>query len=341
MKKIKQFQVSSLWLGLVLSACSSVPVKPVAQALPDWANHPQTYYSETRFLSAVGTAPSRAGAIEDAQKQIAESFVVKVQSNTQTKAQSSLDENTNGSVSGKAGQNTEKNLSIQTETFLRGAEVKEVEQVGSQFYALVAVDKLKARSGLLLEANRIQGKLNPLVDELEKVNTPQAMGEAKIYLKDLEQLYAEASALGMSALIDVSGVETRIAKIEGEGRQNNKKLVFYVKTIKGDERFQRDIEACINDHGGTVFVAPQAPAAANRIEVSVIERAQHLPVSGFDKIRFDLTAAVVEMSGKMYRIQSTKTDTGRSHDAVLESVSDVLSKEFCENLFNRMSGVSL
>ncbi len=333
-KRLTYFMIISVFLN----ACASAPKKEIqTNTLPDWVNHPQTLYPDTRFLVAVGTSASRDGAIEDAKKQMAESFVVKVQSETKSSAQSSLDENTSGSVNGSAGQNVEKNLSLQTETFLRGAEVKEVEQVGSQYYALVALDKLKARSGLLLEANRIQGQLNPLVDELEKNNTTQAMTEAKFHLKELSQLYGEASALGMSALIDVSSIEARLARLQGNSREKNKKLVFYVKTIQGDERFERDIEACINERGGTVYNTPQAPATANRIEVSVIERPQHLPINGFQKIRFDLTAAVVEASGKMYRIQATRTETGRTYEAVLESVSDKISEDFCENLFSRMN----
>jgi hypothetical protein len=45
----------------------------------------------------------------------------------------------------------------------------------------------------------------------------------------------------------------------------------------------------------------------------------------------------VQKDGKMYRIQTTQTETGRSRDAVLESVSDKLSKDLCDQLFARMS----
>ena len=62
-----------------------------------------------------------------------------------------------------------------------------------------------------------------------------------------------------------------------------------------------------------------------------------MSLEGWTKIRFDLTAAVVQTNGKLIRIQASETETARSHDAVLEAVSDKLAKDFCENLFSKIS----
>jgi len=323
-----------------LSACSSAP-KPVEPntEVPAWVKNPQGNYPETRYLVAVGEGGSRDAAIEDAKKQLAESFVVRVRSETQSKGNSSLDQNTSGSVSGSASQSTEKNLSLQTDTFLRGAEVKDTAHVGTTNYALVALDKLSARSGLLLEANRIKGRLENDMDSLDSLYTAQKVADAKNELQGLQQLYGEAAALGMSALIDVNSLETRLNKIENAARNRNAKIVFAVKTLKGADYFERDIQSCINDRGGVVYTIEQAPANANKVEISVVERPQQMQIEGWQKIRFDLTAAVVQNDGKMYRIMTSQTETGRTHDAVLEAVSDKLSHDLCENLFTRMSEV--
>ena len=335
---------SSFLILLSLSACSSAP-KPVETPTeaPAWVKNPQGNYPETRFLVAVGEGRSRDAAIEDAKKQLAESFVVRVRSETQSNGSSSMDQNTNGSVSGSASSNTQKNLSLQTDTFLRGAEVKESAQVntagGTTNYALVALDRLSARSGLLLEANRIKGRLDNDMDSLESLYTAQKLSDAKTELQNLHQLYGEAAALGMSALIDVNSLESRLSKIENAARNRNAKIIFAVKTLKGADYFERDIQACINDRGGVVYAIDQAPANANKVEISVVERPQQMQIEGWQKIRFDLTAAVVQNDGKMYRIMTTQTETGRTHDAVLEAVSDKLSHDLCENLFSRMSEV--
>ena len=88
-----------------------------------------------------------------------------------------------------------------------------------------------------------------------------------------------------------------------------------------------------------MYAYDQAPQNANKVQISVEERPQHLPVAGWTKIRFDLTAAVVQNDGRMDRVQVTQSETGRSRDAVLESVADKLSHDFCESLFNRMNEI--
>jgi hypothetical protein len=202
---------------------------------------------------------------------------------------------------------------------------------------LVALDKLKARSGLLLEANRIQTKLNGELDGLEQTFTQQGLSEAQTDLASFQELYGEASALGMSALVDLSSAQGRLTRIQNQIRGKNQKISFAVKTVAGETYFERDIESCINDRGGTIYTSSMPKDDTNKMEISVIERPQHMPVEGWTKIRFDLTAAIVQKDGKMYRIQTTQTETGRSRSAVLESVSDKLSKDLCDQLFRRMS----
>ena len=327
---------------LILSACASAPKasdSATSGGTPAWVTHPEMNYPETRYLVSVGVGKSREDAIQDAKKQMAESFVVKVKSYTTSNSTSNLDQNTSGSVSGDSNQKVSKDVSLETNTYLRGAEVKEVQAVGSDTYALVALDKLTARSGLMLEANRIQTKLNNELDSLESNYTQMKFQEALGDLAQFQELYGEASALGMSALVDLNTSQSRLEKIGNAVRNKNEKIAFTVKTVKGEDYFERDIESCINDRGGTIYASDQAPATANKIEISVIERPQQMSIQGWTKIRFDLTASVVASDGKLYRIQTTQTDTGRSRSAVLESISDKLSKDLCDQLFNRMSDV--
>ena len=336
----KAISLASLFVSLFLSACASTPrgensAIGTETSAPSWVSHPEINYPPERYLVAVGTGSSRDEAIRDAKKQMAESFVVKVKSYTQVNSESHLNQNTSGGAKGDSSQSVAKDLSFETNTYLRGAEVKETSQVKSQTYALVALDKLKARSGLLLESSRLQSKLNGELDLLEQNFTHERFVEAQVDLSSFQELYGEASALGMSALVDLNTAQSRIQKIQDQARTKNQKIAFSVKTIKGEDYFERDIEACINDRGGSVYTTDQADI--RKIQITVVERPQHLPVEGWTKIRFDLTASVVEPSGKLYRIQATQTDSGRSRSAVLEAVSDKLSKDLCDQLFRRMS----
>ena len=176
------------------------------------------------------------------------------------------------------------------------------------------------------------------MDALDAIYTQERMNDAKADLKAIQALYGEASALGMSALIEVTPLEARLNRIMNAARLKNAKTIFAVKMDKeGEQYFEHDIQSCINDRGGVVYSYDQAPSDANKVELKVVERPQHMEIQGWEKIRFELTAAVVQSNGRMYRVQVSQTEAGRSRDAILESVADKLSRDFCESLFNRMA----
>jgi hypothetical protein len=329
-----------LFLLLTLGACATAPVPTNPDTVPSWVNRPETLYPQTRYLSAVGGGKNREEAIQDAKRQLAESFVVKVQSQSRINSDSSLNQNTEGAISGRASQKMEKETTFETQTNLRGAEIKEVASVGAQTYALIALDKLSARSGLLMEANRIQSALNLELDSLEERFSTTNFAKAKELYGSLETLHAEAAVLGMSALFETSPSRTRLDRIESGMRGRNAKKSFVVEMKSGDQGFAKDLESCINDRGGQVFDPGKADASVNRIEVSINERPQHMSTEGWTKIRFDLSASIIEGTGRKFQAKVSETETGRSKAAVLEAVSDKLAKALCDQVFNRIGEMS-
>ncbi len=318
-----------------LSACSSAP--PVQSTLPDWVNAPKKLFPETRYLSAVGTGKNRNEAILDAKKLIAESLITQVRSERFSHTQGSLNQNSSGQTESQTQRQDQQSLSLTTDTFVRGAEVKEVFSTLNETYALIALDKLSARSGLMLEANKIQSKLQGLLDELEQNFNTSLLIQAQGQLTQLEKLETEAGALGLSALVDAASPRARLAKLESGQRDQFKNISFVVKTLQGETHFERDLENCINDTGGTLYQEDQAQDSSLKVELSVVERKQHLNIDGFQKFRFDLSAQVLEKAGKKYRIQASETESGRSREAILESVSQKLSTKICSELFRRVS----
>jgi hypothetical protein len=65
-----------------------------------------------------------------------------------------------------------------------------------------------------------------------------------------------------------------------------------------------------------------------------------MSTEGWTKIRFDLSASVIEPSGKKFQAKVSETETGRSKTAVLEAVSDKLAKALCDQVFNRIGEMS-
>ncbi len=325
----------SIAIILLASACASTP--EMSNTIPEWVQHPEQHYPATRYLVAVGTGSSREAAIQDAKKQMAESFVVKVQSLTKVNAQSKLSQDTAGSVSGDSSQNVSKEVNLESSTRLRSAEVKETAVVGDENFALIALDKLSARTGLLGEAAPIKNELNSILESLEENHNQAQLNKAKVKFAQLQDLFGEASALGMSTIIDMNDYQTRMLRFENAARNKNLHLAFLVTVLKGENFFERDLEACINDNGGKVYSSEKSPANVNKIQITVTERPQHMKMEGWEKIRFDLSAAIIQADGRKFQAQTTQTETGRSRTAILESVSDKLSKDLCEQVFNRVS----
>jgi hypothetical protein len=331
------FSITLVFLLNYSLGCASAPVAPL-NSLPEWVQAPEKSYPSDRYLVSVGSGTSREQAIQEAKKAMAESFVVKVQSVTESKSGSTLKQDTEGQSAGESSQDIQQKVTLHTDTWLRGAEVKESVQEGDSFYALVALDRLKARSGLLLESNRIKSQLETVMESLEGRFNQAKLNQAKALFLQFESLYGEASALGMSSLVDVNALESRLNRVVEKNNGKNRKIPFAVKTVQGETYFERDIEACINDRGGTLY---EKNDQANRVEISVIERAQHMSLNGWERIRFDLTASIVQLNGQKYRIQTTQTETGRNRNAILETVSDKLSADLCDQLFSRISEMNV
>ncbi len=321
---------------LVAAACSSSP-EAKSPSIPSWASRPGDSYPEQRYLSAVGIGANRDEAIRDAKKQMAESFLLQIKSSTRVSAESALDQTTAGSSSGSARQAVQKEVSLEANARLRGAEVKEVQKVGSDTYALVVVDKLAARSGLMLEATRLQARINAGLDALESRFLTEKWNEIRSDLQDLRLLAGEASVMGMGALIDASSLDARLLSIETALRAKNEKLLFALKTLKGEERYALDLEQCLQDRGARVHSGDQPPEGAIRLEISSVEEPQHFKVEGWVKLRLLVTARLTDPKGAHSVASAERTANGRSREAVLQEAVPGLSRDLCEKVWGRIN----
>ncbi|NDF13711.1 hypothetical protein EB061_00070 [bacterium] len=319
-----------------LSACASSPVSQIA-GLPGWVDHPEKALPPERFLVTVGSGSTREEAVRDAKKQMAEVFQTRVQSLTRVRSDSQLRQSTEGAQSGSSGQEINKETTFESNVRIRGAEVKEMASAGGSTYVLLALDKLAARSGLLLEATQRRGRLDALLDSLEAAHQVLKWAQAKAELEQLTALSGEASTLGAGSLVETASLEQRLQKIESDLREKNEKKIFLVRTIKGDEQFGRSLEICIQDQGARVSVQEgKAEAPVHQVLVTVVEHPEHFSVEGWVKVRYEVTANVIDPSGRSYRISEQKSEIARSREAGLELASGEISRGLCQKLWNRI-----
>lgn len=322
-------------LSALLGACAGAPVVPHS-ALPGWVEHPEKSYGPERFLVTVGSGGSREEAVREAKKQMAEVFQTRVQSITRVKSDSSLRQNTEGLQTGSAGQDVSRETTFESNVRLRGAEAKESVVEAGTHYVLLALDKLRARSGLLLEANRSRDRLTALLDSLEIDYQVLKREEARAELAKLSDLSGEASVLGMGVLVEAASLEGRLARIESDLRARNEKRIFLVRTLKGDDQFSRGLETCIQDQGASVSAPEGGVESVNQVLVSVVEHPEHLAVEGWVKIRYEVTASIFTPKGRSYRISEQRSETARSREAGLESAAAEIAKGLCQKLWSRI-----
>ena len=325
-----------LSLPVLLCFCATTPASDGEQGVPEWVRHPEVRFPSERYISSVGLGRDRESAILDAKKNMAESFLVKVKSASVAASESRLSKDTEGMVKGTSDDSFKKEVTFESMARLRGAEVKDVALVGTEAYALLALDRLGARSGLLLDANRIKSKLEAELEALEEGYSAAKYLEAQKDLQELRELSSEAAVLGMAALLPLDSLENRFVKVESGIRERNRNMRFKVDTIKGDDRFERALETCIQDQGGTILSEDANQEGVGRISISVSERPQHMEVQGWVKVRFDVSANLIRADGKSIRINESRTETARSKEAALEAVSDEISKRICEQAWNRL-----
>lgn len=328
--------VALLSLPVLLCFCATTPASDGGQGGPEWIRHPEVRLPSERFISSVGVGRDRESAIMDAKKNMAESFLVKVKSASVATSESSLSKDTDGMSRGTNDDLFKKEVTFESMARLRGAEVKEVVAVGADVYALLALDRLSARSGLMLDANRIKSKLEAELEALEEGYSAAKYLEARKDLQEFRDLSSEASVLGMAAILPLDILESRFVKLESSIRERNRNMRFKVNTLKGDDRFEKALESCIQDQGGTILAEDANQEGTGRISISVSERPQHMEVSGWVKIRFDVSANLIRADGKSIRITESKMETARSKEAALEAVSDEISKRICEQAWNRL-----
>jgi hypothetical protein len=329
---IRNFGV--LWLG-ILTGCSSVPMGE-SMDIPTWVEHPEKVYSPERYLAVVGTGSTREEAIRDGKKQLAEVFQTRVQTVTRVKSDSSLKQSTEGTQIGTSGQEISNEMTFESNVRIRGAEVKESITLQKSTYILLALDKLKARSGLLLEANQLKTKLDSLLNSLETEHQVNRWEQAGGDLERLKELSGEASVLGLGVVVETSGLEERFRRLETELRARNEKKVFMVRMLKGDEQFARMIETCIQDQGARVSSVEPNLEPLYQVLVSVVEHPEHLAVEGWVKTRYEITANIIDPKGRNYRITEQRSETARSREAGLEAVVPETSKKLCQKLWVRI-----
>lgn len=323
-----------LGMMLTLGACSSSP-SVSKRELPEWVNSPGVLFPKERYIASVGTGSTLERAAQNARRSIAEGFRSQVVSQTSSASDSKLAESTDGSASGKSEERFSQQTEIQSHVTLRGAEVRESFVAEDVVYAVVAIDKLTARSGILSELMTKERKVTEALDVAARGKTVRyaSVQAAQTQFSQYEVLAGEAVALGVSTGDKARVLSARIESLRAEFIAGLKNLSVNVRQKTGDSSWGSKLSVCLSAHG-----IPLTDAASENdmsLLVSVSETPLHMAVQGFQKMKVDLLTEWTR-AGKKEALISSKTETGRSKEAALEGLQASLIEEHCNKILERL-----
>jgi len=330
-----------LWVlvaGLVCTyGCASTPSSDSNGTLPAWVQNPYSDFSPDRYVAATGSGATIDNATNDARRQLAEGFRTKVTSETKIQADSSLSNDTSGAQNGGTTEHYDRSTDLATQSTLRGAEVKKTffdVPHGNQ-YALVVIDKLTARSGVLSELQQQEIKVQAVLDEVENADQPSfaRFRDFKKMMASYETLAGEANALGVVTFDRVQKLETRAQSVESKWRARLSKEFVQVVPKSAPARLVTQIESCLENTG--VKLAGQESTPTTQIFLTYIDRPQHMNVEGWVQIKGDLSAEMIHGTTRS-QAAVTGVQTGRDHDAAVDLLQQKLGDDLCASITEKL-----
>lgn len=229
---------------LLIAFTSSCSVTAEAQNadLPAWVNNPSNQFSESKYLMSVGSSPSREGARTQAQSNLAQRFVAKVEVNESYVNEFQEITDSEEGTTTRENTNLITDSEVESNQQMRNVEIMEVHQASSgTFYALAAMNRMETSQ---LYSREIENNKKGIRSLREKATQTNSKLDRLIYLK---QALATARVTEMlvnqrSILTGQSNQEqVAVSEITQEYRDAKKECTVMLAV----EEIPREVESAI------------------------------------------------------------------------------------------------
>ncbi len=270
-----QNRFSDVFLVIVAAfiAVSCSPLKGTAQGgdLPSWVNNPSEQFSNDRYLMAVGSAPSRQGAKNNAQSNLAKIFVSKVEVEEEYVQQYEETSSSDGGTQTQEQTNIITQSEVESNQQMRNVQIKKVYQAeNGTFYALAAMNRSKTSQLYTEEINRNTEAISTLRQKASQTNSKL---ERLIYMKQAitkarmnEMLKNQRGILTGHTTQDKGATVAEISQNYRAAKQE------CTVSISGKD-IPRDIKSAINrklqNEGFTISSGSEAPVVKMNINFTM------------------------------------------------------------------------
>ncbi|NGP87534.1 LPP20 family lipoprotein [Fodinibius halophilus] len=225
-----------LVMAMVGSSCATMAQSESSNELPSWVNNPEEQFSDQQYLMAVGSAPSRQEAKNQAHANLAKIFVSKVEVDENTVQEFEETNSSDGETTIKERTYLITDSNIQSDQQMKNVQIEEVyEADNGTFYALAVMDRMKTSQMYTEEINRRQNAIKSYQKKAEQTGSKL---EQLIYMKQalmharMNKMLANQRAILVGTTTQGISEDTSVPAISQAYRMAKKECTI---RIKGEE----------------------------------------------------------------------------------------------------------
>jgi LPP20 lipoprotein len=314
-----------------LTGCAGAQTKE----RPDWVDgKTEAAYPSSKFRVAVGSGSSRDDAIESAKKQLAASFLEKVESRTSSENKSEFSENSAGQPGGSTDRNTRTVTQRSANVVLRGAQVVEFYTDSSgTTYALAILDKLKTRNSYLNDLGRMREKILSEYDTFKSQPDPKTGMDIIDRAAAYGDLAREATTIG-TPLPGADPVSERdLQSIRNKlDEMKQSRAIGLELSAQGDEA-QQEVEDlrslvanCLQDKG--YGIAPSGATPNVKFAGAYKVKTRPTKTDGYSTFQFSVTATLSHDKKSDHLFLPEDSSSSRQ-DQAFDNIKGAFSDAIC------------
>lgn len=335
-------------LFVVLIAVMVFPIGGCAQTspqLPIWINNPSEQFSENRFLMAVGSAPDRQGAKNQAQANLAKIFVsrVEVDESYIQEFKETMDSETGTTVQESSQLITQSEIGSNQQ--MKNVQIKELyESENGRFYALAAMDRMETSQLYTEEINKNKEFISSL---RQKANQTNSKLDRLIYMKQvLPAARVNDMLINQRAILSgrtTQGEGATLSEITQEYREAKKECTARIQGEDIPREVQSTISRQLQNEGFTLAAAGEDPVVNINVNLMMEPADINRPNYEFVQWALQIEAQNLE-NGQWFSTYTADGREGASSESyarrrAIQGLRETISSEFPDFINNELLSV--
>ncbi|MGK5087266.1 LPP20 family lipoprotein [Bdellovibrionota bacterium FG-2] len=342
----KSTKTTLVFLFLILAAssfaahesCADSKDRPlwIAGALPE-------KWNRNTYLTGVGSGKTLEDASASAKRALVEVIHSRVETKFSSETNSTLSQHTSGKTEGLDENQSQGKVEIKAEADLRGVEIVERYEDAAEkvFYALAALDKLKARNLIAQDATHLKAILQSKLELFTKEGRVADAYEVLALFEKFRAVKREYSVFGSPELLVDPLSAAELEQLKGRIREKTASQTLFVDYQGEGAGVREQLGSCLSEKGFRIVEARDANGGSPKYiaKTALFEVAQKIAVEGWVNYEFTLKAGFSGGSIAPIVVSGSRASPGRTKQACFDKVKEDLIAEVCGKLLKSINGI--